>query len=227
MLNLVFRFMVVLTLLFASGCAFAQTKEPVMNGTREQTVSLLQYLYKLGDACDCFFTIEESWTYGEPMNSLASHLVPASTGTGDAQRELQRLTGIVPHLAFKVDSQNPAIFHVMDSRLARLQSYSMEQTVSSIDFTGKLNGLIKELSGKGISISPQTGFVAGDPLAVKMDLTTLVHVKEDRINVRVLLTDAIPLKNYSHVLWTASTERHPGAVTVVNFTGPRTTAGKP
>jgi hypothetical protein len=195
--------------------------------TSEPAISLLQYLYQLGDACNCFFTVEETWTQGEPMNSLSSHLVPAVPGSGDAQQELKKLTKLIPNLAFEVDAQNPAIIHVIDSRLAQLHSYSMEQTVRGVDFTGKVNDLLAEISHQGIKVSPQTGFVVGDPLAMKMDVTTVVHVKQAQTTVRTLLSGSLPLKEYSRVLWTASTERHTGAVTVVNFTGPRMVKDKP
>lgn len=218
----------VLTFLFFLGChSSAQSEGSVKDSPNELAISLLQYLQQLGDLCDCFFTIEESWTQGEPMNSLSSHLVPATLGSGDAQQELKKLTKLVPNLVFEVDAQNPAIIHVIDSRLAQLHSYSMDQTVHGIDFTGKVNDLLVEISRKGIKISPQTGFAVGDPLATRMDATTVVQVKQDHATVRALLSDSIPLKSYSRILWTASTERHTGAVTVVNFTGPRTVKDKP
>src|SRR5437016_4817882 len=221
--NLTIRLAVaVLTLALAASCSSPVKPEKTMgeNGN-EQGIPLLDYLHKLGDASDCFFTIEESWAQGEPMNSLASYVVPDEAMKGESRDQLQKLAALVPNLTFQVDADTPRIIHIIDRRLAGLGSYSMVQTVRSIDFTGKTNDLVAELSRQGIQIAPQTSFVIGDPLAMRVDVTTVVHVKGDHLTVRSAISNFIPLDNYSRIIWIATTERRAGSITYINMRGPR------
>jgi hypothetical protein len=205
----------------SSGCSLAQPEKPMSKDTSAQTVPLLDYLHKLGDTYDCFFTLEESWLQGEPMNSLASYAVPDDSSKGKLPQELERLSALVPHLVFRSDPDNPRIIHAVDARLDDLHSYSLVQVIPSIDYTGKGNDVVGELAKRGIRVAPQTGFAIGDPLAMRIDATTTFHMKGERMTVRSALSNCVPLSAYSRVMWIATTERRAGSITQVNLRGPR------
>lgn len=207
-------------LLAGSGCSLAQPENPMSKDT-DATVPLLAYLHKLGNTYDCFFTLEESWVHGETMNFLASSPVPDEPAKGKLPQELEKLAALVPHLIFQRDPDNPRIIHVIDERVWDLASYSMSQVIPYIDYTGKSNDMVNELAKRGLRVAPQTGFIAGDPLAFRLDVTTIFHMKGERISVRSALSNCIPLANYSRVMWIATTERRVGSVTEINLRGPR------
>jgi hypothetical protein len=207
--------------LAGSGCSLAQPEKPMSKDTSATTVPLLAYLHKLGDTYDCFFTMEESWLQGEPMNFLASYPVPDEQAKAKLQQELDKLAALVPHLVFQSDADNPRIIHVIDERVWDLASYSMSQVIPSIDYTGKGNDMVNELAKRGIRVAPQTGFVIGDPLAMRIDVTTTFHMKGERMTVRSALSNCVPLSAYSRVMWIATTERRAGSVTQINLRGPR------
>ena len=89
--------------------------------------------------------------------------------------------------------------------------------VPSIEFNGAIGDLIAELRQRGIPISLQTVFAIGRPLAFDSD--TRVMVKASGLPVRRILSDYIPLKGYSRVLWIAATPLRAGAETAVTFKG--------
>ena len=193
----------------------------------EQTsVPLLSHLYWLGQEHNSFFTIEESWIDGETMNSFVSHQIPRGSTRAALEDELQRISSLVPNFNFQVDGKNPQIIHIADTRLKTVQSYSVDQVVHNIDVTGKLTDLVIEIARRRVMIALQTSRVTGDPTTNGLDFTTDVHAKADQATVRSLLSDFLPLANYRRLLWTAITERRPGAVTMVSFGGKRIDDGE-
>ena len=197
------------------------------NSGQDGATPVLAYLAQLGDRFDCYFTIEESWSGSEIMNSLASHLVsPSKAGPDDLNQRLLELSASVPSFTFKIDENNGRIVHVIDSRLQRLSPYSMDRVVSRLEFDGGVDDLVRAIARNGVAISPQTGFGVGDPVVERRDWTTVVHINAEGLTVRALLSDFIPLKNYERVMWVATTERRKGAITQVNFKGPLLGAGE-
>jgi len=187
--------------------------------SQEQTsFPLLAHLYWLGQEHDAFFTIEESWIKDEAMNSFVSHSIPLDSTQADLKDEMRRLGSIVPNFQFQIDAKNPHIVHIKDARLAAKEPYSLDQTVQNIEKVGTLPDLIAAIARRGVAVTFET--VSVSPGGHLPDFVTVVHVKAEKATVRSLLTDFLPLANYKRILWTATTERRPSALTVVDFYGP-------
>jgi len=188
-------------------------------GAREfewRSVPLEWHLFWLAREYDVFFTIEQSWTTGEVNNAYTSHQIPRELTRASLLDELQRISSLLPGFQYEIDDKNPRIIHIWDARLREFRSYGLDRTVRNFAMTGKLPDLMAEIARRGIPVAFQTSDVCVS-VCWGNDFITVVHVKADQLKVRSLLTDFLPLSNYSRILWRAETERREGAITEVKF----------
>jgi hypothetical protein len=212
---------IVIAAILVSGCCFQANSQSLPPQASERgATSLLLYLNKLGKKHDVFFTIESSWDNGG-SRSLASYPVSQNFEEEALKDEMRRLAGVVPNITFQIDPKNPQIFHVVDERLASVQVYGMDQVLPDFRFTGMLTGLLAEIASRGIRVISAPSRSPGDPLSDGSDRSTSIQTSPASMTVRSILSDFLPLAAYSHVLWTATTQRRPGAVTAISFRGPR------
>ena len=185
-----------------------------------ESIPLEDRLMELGHKYDCYFTVEEGWQEAEAVNAFSTALVGRPAETGTLQQALDQIAKYVPSLRFELRQQKDRpIVHVIDKRLDGQGGYALARVIESYEFSGTTGGLVADLGKRGIAISSQTVFAIGRPLAFDRD--TRVTVKAAGLTVRRILSDGIPLKGYSRVIWTAATKLSAGAGTVVTFKGAR------
>ncbi len=146
-------------------------------------LSLLQFLEKLGDSYDVFFTVEEAWQTGESTNQLSSHPVHVSPERTNLQQELEELQEMVANFYYWVNESNPQIVHVIDERLKEVWSYGMDETIKAIEFNGNVVELIQDINKKGIGISFKNQFLISD--LKRMDFTVPIRLTQTPTICRV------------------------------------------
>ncbi len=179
--------------------------------------SLLQFLEKLGDTYNVFFTVEEAWQTGESTNQLSSHPVHVSPERTNLQQELEELQEIVANFDYWVNESNPQIVHVIDERLKNVSNYGVDETIEAIEFNGNVVDLIQDINKKGISISFQNVFLISE--LKHMDFTTMVSVEGTNIKTRDALSLFISLDRTTRVIWRATTRLDEKENTKISFYG--------
>lgn len=191
--------------------SFASHGASSMNQISEKNSKPLPaLLLKLGQKYDCYFTIEEAMADGEPINSLEAQWVQMRSAQPSLAQELDQLRQTVPNLTYEVDRTNPRIVHLIDSRLAQVDKYSLEGMIKTIDFKGTVNDLVTEIARQGLPISPPNFIFTHE----QPDFSTKVEVKGDNLKVREALSHFISLEGRgSRVLWIARTKLIQGELT--------------
>ena len=180
-------------------------------------LSLRQFLEKLGDSYDVFFTVEQAWQTGEPSNQLSSNPVQVSPERTNLQQELEELQEIVANFDYWVNESNPQIVHVIDERLKNVSNYGMDEIIEAIEFNGNVVELIQGINKKGIDISLKTDFLISD--LKHMDFTTMVSVEGINIKTRDALSLFISLDRTTRVIWMATTRLDEKENTKISFYG--------
>jgi hypothetical protein len=183
------------------------------------SIPLEDVLQDLGRKYDCYFTVEEGWTEGSPMNAFSTAPVRLPSETANIKQILDDVTKQVPNLRFEITRRDRPVIHVIDRRLDGQSGYALGMTLQSYAFTGTTGELIADLAKQGIPVVPQTLFPVGRAIAA--DMSTRMTIKSSSLTVRRFLSDFIPLAGYSRVIWTAATKLGGRAETAVNFKGPR------
>jgi hypothetical protein len=210
----------VVLIMHTLGACMIHSQETSMSSTPEmEQVSLLALLSELGDAQDRYFTIEEAWQPGEPMNSMEAYQVTKGSLKTPVLQRLKELQQVIPHFTFEINQKSPHIIHIIDKRLVGQNGYALEQVLKEIDFKGKTRELVSAIAAKGVTIEPQNTYAVGVPFEV--DWTTEIHVNGEGLKVRDALTNFIPLEGYKRTIWVATTKLGRGETTFVNFLGPR------
>jgi hypothetical protein len=182
-----------------------------------RSLPLLTYLGELGKDHDRFFTLEEAWKEGEPINKVEGVWAESAAERKSFDQELRQLVQTIPRLRYKIDQTNVKIVHLIDERLADQQGYGIEGELRSIDFTGKVDDLVSEIRRQGSPVSR--------PLLMDtrefLDHETVVHVRGERLKVRAALTDFVPLQGrVGRILWIARTKLGRGETTYVYYPYP-------
>jgi hypothetical protein len=198
----------------AAGPRAAQAQMP-----SEGKIALEQFLGDLGEACDCYFTVEDGYKAGDSAALLSSFMVGRPRKGPKLEEQLKALKSEVPDLTFTADEKNPRIIHIADKRLSGEKGYALDGVVREIDFKGTVVGLIAAIQAQGFQISSPTSLATEELLS--WDLSTPVRVKAKEIKVREALSLYLPLGRYSRVLWVARTNVGAGMHTQVMFRGPR------
>jgi len=170
--------------------------------TKEPRIALANALPRLGQACGCFFTIEEAWRSGESTRSIETADVPERILHQSPQQAMDLMTAMVPNFTYVLDKVDSRIIHIKDKRLAEIQNYGLDQTIGPFEFQGDLFGLIDAIAKLGVPITPTRQFGTHE-LA---DNASQIRVKGGSMQVRAALSNFIPLEQKrSKVLWIART----------------------
>lgn len=179
--------------------------------------SLLQFLEKLGDTYNVFFTVEEAWQTGESTNQLSSRPVHVSPERTNLQQDLAELQEMIANFDYSVNESNPQIVHIIDERLKNVSNYGVDETIEAIEFNGNVVDLIQDINKKGISISFQNVFLISE--LKHMDFTTMVSVEGINIKTRDVLSLFISLDRTTRVIWRATTRLDKKENSSVSFYG--------
>lgn len=210
------RWSAVLTVVIGASCAHAD--EP-----GAPPMSLGQYLWKMGDQLDCYFTIEDRPIPG-------TQAFPWISGIKDFEPDLNIAT--IDALVAKLDQElegvqvvrstkHPSVVHLTAEDLLQ-QGYVMDQQVTT-QYAGLLGELPNHLGTllNGEIKTREWGSIQKARAGLFDDRTTEAVVDVQNEEVRDVLTGAVPLEGYSRVLW-ASGRYDPTEPTVyVRYTGRR------
>jgi hypothetical protein len=217
----VWTFVVVSLLLSFAICLVGLSDaEPNQEGSLP-VVDVESYLYREGERLDCYFTLEldhEAELEGRGLGSLSMPLIPT---TNDVAGLVSLLRKKWPNVLIFQSSSNPRIIHIEGASLAKSSDYVMEKEID-FSFSGFLqdvpNALGQKLGGRITEPRVYYSFQGSG------DWATTIKLDARNRKVRDILTDAVPLKNYSRILWRSQTLTYDGKLqTWVQFYGQRTT----
>lgn len=200
------------------GDSMARVKRYATDNTafqQQEDVPLLEFLYEVGKTYDCFFTVEEAWQNGEPVNQVEATRMEKSLATNNLRNALNSLQQAAPNLIYVMSRENPRIIHIIDSRLTRQSQYGLETFAKRIDFTGTAGELVDELSRMGVPI--QRPALMDIHEARLMNSQTKVKVVGQDLKVRGILSNYITLDDHGRILWIARTRLASGEISNIQF----------
>lgn len=172
---------------------------------------LLIYLAKVGNANDCFFTLEEA-ELTDNTKMLSSQWVEQPTKeTLQAKAVFANLNDLqvnIPELRYEVDERNPRIIHVLDSRLPK-EKYGLDVQLTNFHFKGTIFNLIEAIKNQGISISTREYITSNDTMFC--DIPSEGEIEVSKITVREALSNFILPEGCSRIIWVAKTQIGKGA----------------
>lgn len=182
-------------------------------------------LIQLGNRFDCWFTIEyagDRKTDNSLLRFSRTNLeVPNSVTSRDILAETLKRQLTFAHI--KVSSFNPCVIHLIDAALDSDDRYQMAAK-TTVTFSGVLGALPQSIGERVKGISSRKG---GSNLDFFDDTTTRVTIRAKQQPVRDILTNSIPLNNYTRILWAAeSFERDGKLETWIQFYGPKQADGE-
>lgn len=196
---------------------------------KDGEIFLGDYLVEANKDLGCFFTLE----YFQPSDSMPDPTVvvlPAGMRHDTYERVTNTLKQYLPGYDVDVDHNKTNVIHLAASGLIRNPYYGLNREVT-LSYRGNLGrrkaqdsqdppGLLLKINEQVHTVYPViAGGGSGDCFD---DTVTFVDLPERRAPVRNLLTDAVPVQNYSPVLWRAVSHNLPvGVITGVQFYGPR------
>ena len=182
-------------------------------------ISYKEYLYKMGDALGVYATIERlavTKTHTSSLSISIAEVVDEDVSSIDAL--VTKLNKEIEGVTIVRSDVDPAVIHLIEAALLKNDAYPMEQQVT-LEYTGTLNGLLERLHEQLPSIGPSTR--GGIPTQTQ-DYTTQTSVDESDEVVRKILTDAVAVEGYGHILFEAITYDLNGSPQVeVNYFGPK------
>ncbi len=192
----------------------------------DSRMSLDDYLTVVGARLNCYFTLEldsrrQPQVFGEKASFKLSPLLVASTkedgSTITIHALIKKLQRELPEVHIAQSKEDPRIIHLIDASLLADADYSIQKR-ASITYSGLLYQF-PDAIGKSVA-----GLTSRQWLMVPVfnfDWATTVHVRASQGTVRELLTQAVPLAGYKHIIWVAETFAKQGkAETQVQFYGP-------
>jgi len=173
-----------------------------------EKVFLRWYLYKVATLMDCYFTIERL----QPTN-FRERRSAFDTQADRAPRKFASMDDLVKDLNARLVGitatrckDNPAVIHLIEDELRKLDSYDMERKVTirylgnPYDFTIRLGELYP-------GIGPRKGISFHERLP---DSSTTIAVDDRDRPVREVLTAAVPLAGYGRIIWEVQTVKRDG-----------------
>ena len=171
---------------------------------KNDTLLIFEYLYSMGDALDCYFTVERmtsTATYSSPLD--VADIQPEWVNSIDAL--VAKLNNDVTGLSATRSTEWPNVVHLVDDALGAVSGYAIEEEVT-LEFSGIVDELIPRLGQEldGLIGPPRmSGIPPGEFWLVDGETEAEVAVTDEV--VRNVLTGAVPLQNYNRVLWGATT----------------------
>jgi len=213
----------IILLFVSSGCK----KSNIINIRERKTneVILSVYLGEMSEKLGCYFTLEQlkADNHASLINARSVIGLSEDPNVTNVNSLISKLRHDLEGCLVMESKDNPNILHIIEAPLAKLKDYVMERkidlTYSGGLGTGKGQGLVLEIGKKVENIGPRTG---GDWRTAFDDHLTTVTVKAKNEKVRDVLTDCVPLTNYSSFLWIAETTKvGETSKTVVQYFGPK------
>ncbi|MBI4471368.1 MAG: hypothetical protein HY646_01790 [Acidobacteria bacterium] len=190
-----------------------------------------EYLHKMGDKFNCYFTVESVGHEGSVNNPILDTMVeyqPVDTlesllGSLAKTRlawKFANETNLIELAVHKVSRDSP-IIRLRDKRLASVTNYALNERIS-IEYSGTPDGLIGTISELIPTIEHRRlrPVTIGVPLAI--DAQTQVRVSVIDKPVGDVLTECIPPAGYRRIIWSSYTDGKKDSPTVtVTFYGPK------
>lgn len=169
------------------------------------TDKLFYYLYLMGDVLDCYFTAERmanSVTHSSPLDVAVIQLDEVES----IEDLVNKLNNDVEGLTATRSSRWPKVIHLVDDALGGIPDYAIEQVVT-MEFSGTVDKLVirlgEEFNGRIGRV--KRGGIPPSEWDLMYDNETQATIDVENETVRNVLTSAVPLENYSRVLWGATT----------------------
>ncbi len=195
------------------------------------SLPLDRYLTSIGSSLNIYFTLEidnRGVRSGISKQKNPSHFSPLFGAVVSEETKISNVSVLMdklhrqfPSIAIVRDKKITSIFHIMDRSLQKDANYILNQDVN-ISYSGQLQNLPDAL-GKMLDnkITTRRVFTASH---FSRDAITNVTVTANRLSVRDVLTDYVPIKTYSHLLWSAEAIQQSNGETSTNvaYFGPMT-----
>ena len=177
------------------------------------------YLAELPEGLHCYFTIERmAFMPGKgkiPPSPFHRYDLTPDRDIKSVDALAEKLRKEMKGIVVIQNTKNPAIIHLIDERLLKIQGYVMDKKVD-ITYSGLIDGLAAELGKHVPRIEPRRNFPIGQ---TRQDSRTRVKVDAKNQTVREVLTGCVPLIDYSPVLWDTETWKDGEYKTVVAYHG--------
>jgi len=173
---------------------------------REKTLFWKKYLLDKADQLDCYFTVERMADISLPGQSVQWSSFSTSYVTRDQDVKtiealVEKLGKQMLHVKVIRSGKNPAVIHLVEEPLLRIEGYLMEKKVD-LTYSGTLGGLVTEL-GKRL---PEQELLTDKRKWIHYTATqATVDVKNQ--TVREILTGGIPREQDRRCLWQSTTSR--------------------
>lgn len=185
-------------------------------------ISLEDYLLRTGKRLNCHFTIEAFWKdswANERRERVLFFLFPnpirETPDTVDALASA--LEKGLPDVKVVRNLKHPNVIHLVDQALIGREDYVMDKKVD-LEFSGPLSRLSVELNRQYLRVGPPSvSFI--EPGSFD-DSVTDVSFRASGETVRDILTNRVPLKGYSPIVWRAITyDRNGAPATSIQYYG--------
>jgi hypothetical protein len=195
----------------------------------------LEYrLNKIGKGRGSFFTVENlriseaTASLPSPAHGRNRLAHDSKVKAVEADGRIRALKAEIPSLEFGRTPETAAtVVHAIDNQSGMMKS-PLDEVLSNFEFSGTVAELIRALRQRGIRIALEPGGIVGDPFLSRHDDLTHTQVKAHNMTVRDILSNFLPLQNYSHVLWVARTATERGEImTYIRFLGPEVLESHP
>ena len=197
------------------GIGFLNLRSVVAQATSTEP-SVREVLKEVGDKYDYYFTIESGFIDGNITNTLERQKINKPSRTVSAKDALRQIQQITPNFAYQINTINPKIIFVYDTRLLKRANYGIEKLVNNFSFDGSSMELLRALEQSGIPVS-DSGAVVSTDLLFSGNLPTPFHIRNANMRVRDLLTNSIQLTPKRRILWTARTDLDSNKKTYVRY----------
>lgn len=221
------RWIGLLILIFVlAGCAKNNTMKTIkILELKTNEVTLDKFLIEMHEKLGCHFTFEKltASDHASFLTARSAIGVLIDSGVTNVSLLVTKLRHDSQGCLVVQSKSNPRILHIIEAPLMNLKDYAMEKrldvTYSGDLGSGKDGGLVVEISKQLDGIGPRTH---GDNTTAFDDHVTKVTVNVKNEKIRDILTDCVPVTNYSSSLWVAETTLVGGkSKTVVQYFGPK------
>jgi hypothetical protein len=156
-------------------------------------------MQSIGGHVDCYFTVEDIHNAGS--KPLLHIRLPASN-------RLATVQDVVAFLKMSLQdnaeiTQESKVIHLVSRNLKQVSGYWLESKVN-VDYVGTPTDGLAHILGKIKQAEIQTGFSTSSP--PQFDMTTRIWIVGNNASARKILTDCLPLSQYSRILWVARTD---------------------
>ena len=160
-----------------------------------RVLSLRYFLNDLGKNRDCYFTVE---LLGPRMGERA---VLMETENKDVPLA-KVIEAALPGFKLMRYRHSDRVYALVEINLTKLDGYGMDELESPNSYAGTPAGLLRILEGRHPSITPRKEERMED---MRTDMVTPIKFSYDKSTVREVLTQGLPVENYSRIMWIADT----------------------